>query len=208
MERPIEQLDQELRGRRRLARVIVAAVVLALGATSAFANIVATVPDVVLFTPADVRLNATQSNVRIIAFNERCVTLTAPLYTDQGVIAAGRRVQCHFFHDDPYTPPTLLDGRARFDEDILGVISSSALLDASDPVCGRPGVTYPAPGAEPFRGFEPFQANDRYQIIDAGRGIEVQAEVTAYTDQLRVVTCCDGDSDAVPPDDGYEFGTD
>jgi hypothetical protein len=207
MEPAIDRKQLALRGRRRPARLVIAAAatVLAWGATSAFANIVATVPDVVLFTPADVRLGATESNVRIIAFNERCVVLPYPLQTDEGVIPAGRRVQCHFFHDDPQSPPTLLDGRARFDQDILGVISSSALLDASDPVCGRPGVTYPAPGSEPYRGLEAAQPDDRYQIIDAGRGIHVQANVTAFTDQLRVVTCCDPDGPAAPPDDGYEF---
>jgi hypothetical protein len=193
MERRIEGLKSELRRGRRGLRLAAAAVVLVSGVSVAFANIVAVVPDVVLFTPADVRLNATQSDVRIIGFNERCVELASPLHTDQGVIPAGERVQCHFFHNDPWNPPTLLDGRARFDNDIIGVISSSALLDDSDPVCGRPGVVYPAAGTEPFRGFEAFQPDDRYQIIYGGRGIEIQSDVTAYTDQLRVVTCCDSD---------------
>jgi hypothetical protein len=88
----------------------------------------------------------------------------------------------------------VLDGKARFDADIIGVISSSASLDDSDVPCGLSTVLYPAPGVEPFRGLEAFQANDRYQVIQAGRAIHVQMDVppNSYSDQLRVITCCPG----------------
>ena len=176
--------------------LLVAAVtaVLAMGAGSVLAAIIAVTPDVVLFTPADVRLNQTQSNVQIDGFDEQqCIQLGAPLQTDQGFIPAQSWVSCHFFHMDPVTS-AVLDGKARFDGDILGVISSSALLDASEPTCQIPNVTYPVAGAEVNRGLEAFQPNDRYQIIDAGRGIHIEMDVPffSFTDQIRVITCCPG----------------
>ena len=85
---------------------------------------------------------------------------------------------------------SLLDGKARFDAHIIDVISSSTGLDASDPVCKRNVVAYPAAGTEPNRGLEAFQLNDRYQIIDSGFGIEMQMDVPSFSDQLRVITRC------------------
>lgn len=174
----------------RTRRTLIASVALALGASSAFATIVAVVPDIVLFTPASVVLNATQSNVRIIGFDERqCITLAAPLYTDHAVLPTGSKVSCHFFHGDPVTT-LMLSGKARFDTNIVGVISTSTNLDASDIVCRRAGVTYPMPGSEANRGLEALQPNDGYNIIDAGRGIAISMDIPAASDQVRVITCC------------------
>jgi hypothetical protein len=178
-------------------KVAAAAVGLALGATSAVAAIVTVAPAVVQFVPANVRLNQTESDVRLIAFNERqCFALPFDLSTDQGVIPKNTKMSSHFVHGDPVTS-LLLDGRVRFDNIIIGVISTSALLDASDASCGRAGVTYPALGAELNRGLEAIQADD-YTIIDAGRGIAVRMEIPvgSFTDQIRVLTCC---GDVCPP---------
>jgi hypothetical protein len=172
----------------KLLRTGAVAGVLAVGAATGFAAIVSVMPAVVLFTPADVRLGQTESDVQIDAFDEQqCVKVN--LQTDQGWISSEHPVSCHFLHLDPVTSG-LLDGRARFDNDIVGVISSSALLDASDGPCGLAGVTYPAAGAEPFRGLEAFQPDDRYQIIGGGRVIRVQMDVPSYSDQIRVLTKC------------------
>lgn len=170
-----------------------------LAAGTASAAIVATGLDAVQFVPNDVRLNQTESDVRIIAFNERqqCVTLPFDLQVDNGVIPKGTKLKSHFIHADPDTT-LLLDGRVRFDTQILGVISTSAGLDATDVPFGRPGVVYPAPGAEPNRGLEPGIQADQYQIIFGGFGIQVRLEVPldSFSDQLRVLNCC-GDSCAV-----------
>jgi hypothetical protein len=175
-------------------RVAAAIAALGIGASSSLATIVAVAPDVVLFTPTDVTLNQTESDVQIIAFDEnQCVLVTGNgLETDQGIIPAGTKVSSHFVHMDPVNGGPVLDGKVRFDTDIIAVISSSALLDDSDVPYGLSTVLYPAPGVEPYRGLEAFQANDRYQIIQAGRAIHVQMDVPSYSDQLRVITCCPG----------------
>jgi hypothetical protein len=83
----------EEKGRWKFLSVLrVAAAIAALGieASPSLATIVAVAPDVVLFTPADVTLNQTESDVEIKAFDEQqCVTLTSNLDTDQGIIPAG-----------------------------------------------------------------------------------------------------------------------
>jgi hypothetical protein len=170
---------------------------LGIGASSGFATIVAVVPDVVLFQPADVRLNQTQSNVQIDGFDEKqCFKLGADLTTDQGLIAAGTVVSCHFFHLDPVNGAPVLEGKARFDDLILGVISDSGLLDDSDAPCqeldaaGNPLVIYPMPGVEANRGLDPNQVNDRYQIIQGGLAIKIRMDVPSFSDQVRVVTRC------------------
>ncbi len=172
-------------------KVTLATVGLALGASSAGAVIVAVVPDVVQFVPTSVVLGATESDVRLIAFNERqCFALPFDLATDHGAIPKNTLMSSHFIHGDPVTN-LLLSGRVRFDTDIIGVISTPAELDASDGPCGRPGVAYPLPGTEPSRGLEPAQA-DQYMIVAGGRGIAVTMQVppNAASDQIRVLTCC------------------
>jgi hypothetical protein len=157
---------------------------------------VATVPDVVQMVSNDVTLDQTESDVQIIAFNERgnglnCFALTKDVHTDQGMIPKSTLVKSHFIHGDPVTT-LLLEGRVRFDTPIIGVISTSALLDASDGQLGRPGTTYPPAGSEPNRGLEAGQA-DNYQVVGGGFVIAVRMEVPldSFSDQIRVVTACD-----------------
>jgi hypothetical protein len=172
-----------------------AVITVGLAASTASANIVSTGLAAVQFVPTDVSLDQTQSDVRIIAFTERpqCVTLTKDLMVDNdAVIPKGTRVKPHFIHADPFTS-LLLDGRVLFDTQILGVISTSGELDATDPLFGRPGVTYPTPAMESSRGLEPGIQADQYQIIAGGFGIQVRLEVpiASYSDQLRVLNRCD-----------------
>ena len=164
-------------------------------ATPARAAIVAVIPDIVMFLPADVSLNQTESNVDIVGFDERqCFDPVADLTMDNGTIPgqAQVRISSHLLHADPVNGNVVLDGRAFFDGRILGVISDSTLLDDSDPICRNPAVTYPVAGNETLRGLEPGQAQDRYRIIAGGAGIEVQMDVSGASDQIRVITCCPG----------------
>jgi len=183
----------------RPSRAIKLAVIglgVAVGATSAVAAIVAVSGAIVLGAPASVVLGATQSDVQIVGFNEKqCITLMKDMDTDHGTIPAGSEVSCHFFHSDPVNT-SLLAGKARFDSHIIDVISGSGNLDKSDPPCRRMGVAYPVAGTEGNRGLEGFQPNDRYQIIDAGFGIQMQMDVPSFSDQLRVITCCGDDGEA------------
>ena len=182
-----------MQAKRRFVQLATATLVLAAGATSVFATIVAVFPAVVEFVPADVRLNQTESDVQIIAFNEvQCdKPVKAPgLSTDQGVIPTGTKVKSHLVHMDPVTG-VVLQGKVRFDTRIIGVISNSADLYDSD-YLGRPGVVYPVAGVEQLRGLESTQPNDDYQIIQQGHGIRVRMDVPpfSFSDQVRVITCC------------------
>jgi hypothetical protein len=198
-------LSSRPRARWRLAAGVLA---VAAGATSATAAIVAVVPDVVQFVPMNVRLNQTESDVRLIAFNEQgnagqCVRFNHEIHTDQGVIPPNTPLKSHFVHGDPVTA-LLLTGGVRFDSRIIGVISTSAGLDATDAALGRPGVIYPVPGAELNRGLEPPPQADDYQIVLGGFGLRVTMDVPvdSFSDQIRVLTCCDATCPlALPPDD-------
>ncbi len=160
------------------------------GAVTALAGIVAVGGDAVLFTPDDVTQDQNESDVSIAVFEEeQCILLTEDLVTDQGVIPAGTSVSCHMARADP-NGGVVLDGTILFDAPILGVISSSALLDDSDDPCGLAGTTYPAAGAEPNRGLEGLQASDRYRR-NGDCGLQVQMDVPNFQDQVRVITeCC------------------
>jgi hypothetical protein len=182
---------------RKLAIITIG---LAVGATTATAAIVSTGLDAVLFPPTDVRLDQTESDVEIRAINERqqCFSLGKDLEVDHGVIPKGTKMKCHLLHADPDTT-LLLDGRVRFDTQILGVISTSTALDATDAMCFRNGMVYPMANAEPNRGLEPGIQADTYQIIAGGFGIQVRFEVPldSFSDQVRVLNCC-GDECAAP----------
>lgn len=179
------------RARRRLAA---AGLGVALVATSAAAAIVGTAPAFVqvLPAPASVAPGGLESDTNLFSFNER-QCFQAPgggIPTDNGVIAAGTWVSCHFLHGDPLTN-LLLSGQVLFSGPILGVISSSAGLDATDPLamCGVPGTTYPT--GQAFRGLEAGQA-DAYAIVAGGFGINARMEVppNSFQDQIRVITRC------------------
>ncbi len=158
--------------------------------TPAMATIIMTVPDIVFVTPPDVSLDQTESDVEIKGFDERqCISLNYDLMTDQGRILETTPFSCHLFHADPETTAMLI-GRAAFDQRIIGVISDSAALDASDGPCGLPGVVYPIPGTEPFRGLEGTQPSDFYRVSNNRRRIEISVDIPSYSDQVRVLTEC------------------
>ena len=171
-------------------RAVQAATIFALiggGAITALASIVAVGGDAVELTLNNVCEGQNENDTHIPAFDEnQCITLTNDLVTDQGVIPAGTEVSCHIARFDPANPPITLEGGIRFDAPILGVISTSADLNASDDPCGLDTTTY---CQEAFRGLEPTQA-DAYQR--AGEcGLKVRMEVTEHQDQVRIITeCC------------------
>jgi len=171
-------------------RAVQAAIILALvggGALTALASIVGVGGNVVELTLNNVCQDQNQSNASIRAFDEnQCVTLKDDLVTDQGVIPAGTEVSCHIARFDPANPPLTRQGGIVFDAPIIGVISTSADLNASDDPCGLDTTTY---CQEDFRGLEPTQA-DAYQRVGEC-GLKVKMEVTDFQDQVRIITeCC------------------
>lgn len=163
-------------------------------ATAASAAIINVQPDIVFGTSNDLTQDATESDTTILGMDEeQCFVPAVALDMDDGFIPPTNNnlISCHIFHLDPVNNGAgiVLDGRARFDGPILGVISSSAGLDASDVPCGPEGVDYPTGDAN--RGLEGFQPLDRYRVN--GDRIRLQMDVPTFMDQVRVITCC-GDS--------------
>jgi hypothetical protein len=180
--------QQSLSRSRAPWKAAVATLGLALGATSAVAAIADVNGDVVQIVPgpADVRLDGIQSDVNFFAFNEGgCVTLATDVFTDGGVILANTEVRSHFIHADPLTMLSL-NGKVLFANLILGVISTTAELDATDVTLGRARTRYPT-GIEGDRGLEP---GDGYAIVGGGFGIDVTTVVPVASDQIRVLTSC------------------
>jgi hypothetical protein len=167
----------------------------AVAATSAAAAIVGTAPVFVQVLPAPVSVapGGLLSDLNLFSFNERqCFPVPGGgVATDSGVIPAGTLVSSHFLHGQPVTN-LLLSGQVLFNGPILGVISTSAGLDATDAAFGAPGTIYPT--GQAFRGLEAGQA-DAYAIVAGGFGINARMEVppASFLDQIRVITrCCPG----------------
>lgn len=183
------------RTRRRLQA---GAIVALLGGwtVSALAHIVNVGGDAILFTPNSVEQDQNESDTDISSFDEKqCFTLKDDLVTDQGVIPAGTSVSCHMMQADPASPPQVYQGTAVFDGQVLGVISDSAGLEATDDLCGLGTVDYPdPPPLGDFRGLEAAQPNDDYRRVMGGCGLQVKMDVPSFQDQIRIITeCCDGE---------------
>ena len=116
------------------------------------------------------------------------VVLTAPLAIDVGgtTLPAGTRLASHYVFFDPenQTPNTSLAGTVSFDADILGIVTSTSNLYASD-FLSNPGVNYLHPSA---RGFE---AGDLASITGP-RQVSFNLSAGTPGDYIRVLT-------AMPP---------
>ncbi|MBX3111586.1 MAG: PEP-CTERM sorting domain-containing protein [Fimbriimonadaceae bacterium] len=158
----------------------------------------------VVAAPASVLDDATESNTQAIVFSERTnVQLGAALDVDAvasglyngagdlsaNTIAAGTWVNSYFLHSDPVKNPVkTYEGSFTFDEKILGVVATRAHLNASDPVLGNPGTTYPT-GA-PLHNAREYElsANEWFSISPDMKTITFKANTSTEMDQLRVVT--------------------
>jgi hypothetical protein len=151
--------------------------------------------------PADIRLGRWQSNTEIRVWFERerflvedqtlnhvntgLVTSGVPRVS--GILSAGTPVQSYMIRLETVTNnPVELSGYVVFDSPILGVIIGKPLLDSSDPVLSRPGVTY---NTNDNRGLE-FNGTPDAFTISADR---LRVDFTLWTqlgpsDDIRVVT--------------------
>lgn len=155
-----------------------------------------------LSAPLSVALGATESSTRATVFLESAnLTLTAPLSTDisvpgvvqspggltPGTIPSGTAVSSYLVHFDPVGGAlTSLEGSLSFDRPILGLIGQIATLDASDPVLGASGTTYPT-GAEPDRAMEWAATMDWVRFSSDGRSLRFRLHASTGSDQLRVI---------------------
>ncbi len=195
-----------------LAPLLVLAAVLIVVLATARAQIVSATGDVVeVSPPPSVAPGASESNERIIAFDEQqCYTLTQPLTVDisqpgtysptnpvltPSVIPAGTVVSSHLLHFDPVGAPLTTvtrSGSATFDADVLGIIVGDTTLTASD-YLGATGTTYPTGAGITLRGLEPGLNNINDDIVTLSpdrRTVTVQFESSTNIDQIRVITAC------------------
>ena len=122
-----------------------------------------------------------QSN-DLFAFNEdQNIILAAPLVLDVGLgsIAAGTIVASHYVFFDPAQSQRVI-GTVNFDSDILGVITSTGHLSASD-FLANTGVNYLSPAA---RGLEPGDS----VTISGPRQILFDTVADSPGDYIRVIT--------------------
>ena len=122
-----------------------------------------------------------QSN-NLFGFDEsQNILLTSALTVDVGTspIAAGTRVASHYVFFDPSNPQNI-QGHVNFDSKVLGIITSTGLLIASD-FLAHTGVNYLSPSA---RGLE---AGDSVTISGLNQ-IFFDTSASSPGDYVRVIT--------------------
>jgi len=198
---PLRLPDKEVTQlkRTRVAAVALAGAILAVFAAAALAAITSTTGAVTQVSPPpSVGENAIANDFHIFAFDEhQCVTLASSLAVDitpgggAGTIPAGTGVSSQFLDFDPTGGPLVtLSGSVTTDTAVLGVITSSANLSASDSL-GAPGTTYPTVNAP--RGLEgpgPNPADGDSAAITGTNTVSVALKDQFHFDQVRVISSC------------------
>ncbi len=134
------------------------------------------------FGPVDSVGNNNFQSPDLFGFDEvQNFLLTAPLAVDVGSspIPAGTTISSHYIFFDP-GPTERVIGRVDFDADVIGIVTSTADLAASD-FLSNPGVNYLDPA---LRGLE---AGDSVAISGAQQ-ILFDAAASSPGDYVRVLT--------------------
>src|SRR5262245_34047009 len=176
----------------------------ALGAGGTFVRLTPPLPNP--FGPANSVGNDTFQSPNLFAFNEdQNIMLSGPLNVDigSGTVPTGTIVASHYVFFDPGPTQTMI-GTVNFDSDILGIMTSTGNLAASDflPNTGvtnlnpphrvlQPGVNYLNPTQ---RGLE---AGDVVSI-SGPRQISVNLSASTPGDYIRVLTAFSPNSATVP----------
>ncbi len=105
--------------------------------------------------------------------------LRQDLMIDDGVVRADTKVMVLQFYWDPETP-SVFRGSLLFDFDILGLITSSEMLAATDELVGDPSMVYES---FTYRGLE---GRDRTTIVGR-RTLELDLRASSPGDFFRVV---------------------
>jgi hypothetical protein len=132
--------------------------------------------------PANSVGNDTFQTPNLYGFDEdQNIHLAAPLTVDVGPspIPAGMVVASHYIFFDPGPAQTIV-GTVDFDSDILGIITATGTLAASD-FLANTGVNYLNPGA---RGLEPGDS----VTISGTRQILFDTSASSPGDYVRVLT--------------------
>ena len=109
-----------------------------------------------------------------------------------GTIAAGTVVNSTYLNSDPglQAGGTNLTGSITFSTAILGVISHTATLNATDSIFADPSVTYPV--ADSQRGFELVPGQDEFTISPDGLTLSFSVVTWNNVDDLRIITAGSG----------------
>jgi len=151
---------------------------------------------VIATAPTNVTLHMYESDTETRVFNEKQNVLVTGLAYDGSTYTGN--VDSHLIHQEPTmgepgipTNPITDAMRGRgcisFATNIIGVITSDSLLDASDSVLGLSTTTYPA--GQVNRGLE-MGSDRRYQdiILVDGNTIRIDLQSAEVMDQIRVLT--------------------
>jgi PEP-CTERM motif len=109
-----------------------------------------------------------------------------------GVIPAGTRISSVFVHYDTFADNFgVADFIVHLDEDILGVILTDNLLDASDPIVGNDGTLYPT-GLEQRGTTSDVGGGDKvtigYPLDIVSRDVTFKMSIDVVLDQVRIIT--------------------
>lgn len=125
------------------------------------------------------------SNSQLFILRENTVTLTAPLLLDSGaVVPLGTTVTSFLVHFDPVWGWRHAAGSVTFDQNVLGLISTSSRLFATDAEFAVDGVTYPTWVNSPFRGLDWFTWD--YALVDGAYTVQAGARGLGL-DQFRII---------------------
>ena len=134
--------------------------------------------------PASVTNQTPGSNTTLLLFDEvQNFVLGAALTTSSGVIAAGTRISSHMLflnRADAALISLTLSGTVTFDGAILGLITTTAGLNATDAILGATGTTY-----DTFRN-RGLEASDITTF--AGNTLTASLRASQPGDWMRVVT--------------------
>ncbi len=191
---------------RRLLTILAAVALLVAGGIQwVRADISSVTPAMTLIAaPSSVTLNSLESNNDIFVFEEKQgVTVGVSLgvdFTSPGTykkpadllpasLVPGLTVCSHLIHFDPVgTGLASSEGAVTFANDVVGVMTSDANLDASDAVVGNPGTTYPT--GLTARGLELSPSSEVISLSPDKRTIRLSVRASTAVDQARVLTRC------------------
>lgn len=169
---------------------ILATLALFAAANTATASIIATFGAAEeIAPPTSVIFGDLESDTSIFAFGEQIVTLEENLEVDVSVafrstpvIPEGTEIcSYHVSLDSINGAAVTLSGGLEFATPVIGLITSTGLLAASDGILGNPGTAYP--GDFPARGLEGTDV----ATIDGPNTVSFEFGVTEPGDHIRVI---------------------
>jgi Big-like domain-containing protein len=152
--------------------------------------------------PGSVILNNLESSSSTRLFRETQATLVNPLLADivnpgtytttlsPGLIQPGTAVISYMLHADPVGEPdddVIFSGSVTFLRDIVGVISTSSSLDATDVLLGAPGTAYPTGNDKRDAGVGPGSTDSDQISLSADRRTLSFVMQLKHIGQIRIV---------------------